>query len=191
MTIKGLQAALELPGPKGYDRVSRAIRDLKRARFIERTGRGTYRYVGEPEDLDYTRSQKRMVRIIRIRTKRREPFTARKLSELSESSLSWAKRYIRLLVKKGYLKNVGFERIGRSKVRAPVYLADDTRLNDAWPAMRRQKKTAEIDDALSRIREMAYQVARDCEANRESLVSVSNLLKSMSTEINSVLVEMG
>ncbi|MBW2052736.1 MAG: MarR family transcriptional regulator [Deltaproteobacteria bacterium] len=187
MTVKELQEALLLPGAKGYARISKAAQDLMKAGYVERIAPATYRYLGEPRDLDYLQTQKRMVRIIRIRTKRREPFTARKLAELSDCSADWAKRYIKRLLTSGHLEKVSYELLGPSRVKAPTYLAMDEKLNEEWPTMRRQKKTSKLDHAAKKIREMAYQAAANCQADRESLIATAVCLRGMISLIQETL----
>jgi len=179
MTVKGLQTAMNLPGQDGYNRISTACQSLKRAGSVRKSGKGTYRFVKEPGDIDYCRTQQRMIRVIRIRTKRQEPFTARVLSELTDSSLDLAKRYIVLLKKEGFIEAVGKTRVGKSNVPTPVYLANEDKLNDEWPAKRRRRKTSEMDEIVINIRDIAYRIARECEANRESIMAIDEHLKTM------------
>ncbi|MBW2062624.1 MAG: hypothetical protein JRI95_13835 [Deltaproteobacteria bacterium] len=187
ITIKGLQEILGMPGSKGYARISHAARDLMLAGYIERTAPATYKYVREPKDLDYAKAQKRMVRVIRIRTRRQEPITARKLSELSDCSLDWSRRYVNYLVKNGYLERTGFERVGQSKVKASVYLGVESKLNDDWPSIKRQRKTAKLDRITAKIRERALTVARECQASRESLAVTADHLRDMISLIENAL----
>lgn len=179
ISIKGMQEALGIPGPKGYSRITVAARDLMRRECIKRTSPGTYAYVGEPKGLDYSRAQRRMIRVIRIRTKRSAPFTARQLAELAECSHDWTKRYLTFLKKEGYVAAVGAVRVGPSRVKTPVYLAVPEKLNEEWPAMRRNKKTSDIDAIASKIRETAYKVARECDADAGSLKKAMGDLREM------------
>jgi len=179
ISIKGMQQALGLPGPKGYSRITQAARDLMRRGYIKRTSPGTYAYVGEPKGLDYSRARRRMIRVVRIRTKRSAPFTIRQLSELAECSYDWAKLYINFLRKEGYITAAGVARVGPTKVKTPVYLAVPEKLNEEWPAMRRKKQTSDIDAIASKIRETAYKVARECDANAGSLKNALGDLRGM------------
>ena len=185
ITLKGLQSALGFEGANGYARISRAALDLMKSGHLVRVAPGTYRYVEKRTDLDYSKGQSRMVRVIRIRTKMQEPFTSRKLSELSDCSLDWSKRYVRFLFDKGLLIRVGFERAGRTK--APSYLGVEDRLNEDWPAMRRRKKTSEVDSMLEQVREKAYQVARVCQADPESLQFIRGALSHMADLVENVM----
>jgi len=189
MTVKGLQAALSLPGEKGYARISRAAQDLMKAGYIHRAAPGTYRYAGEPRDIEYCTRQRRMARVIRIRTTRHEPFTARELAELAEVSLDWSQRYISFLVQQGFLETAGVKRVGPSRVKAPVYLASLGRLNDDWPVLRRQRRTAGLDTVAARIREGALTLARDCRASRESLETTAVELDRLALSIRKALAE--
>lgn len=172
ITIKGLQAALGLDGARGYARVSMAAQSLMKAGYIERSAPGTYKFIREPQDMDYSGAQRRMVRVIRIRTRKRSPITARALSELAGCSLDWAKKYLTFLSKQDFIERVGFERVGPCKVKAAAYLGNDERLNEDWPALRRNKKTSEIDGLVERLRGMAFSAAEKCEADEGKLMSL-------------------
>ncbi|MBW2090933.1 MAG: hypothetical protein JRI34_02265 [Deltaproteobacteria bacterium] len=189
ITIRGLQEALGLPGSKGYARISHATQDLVRAGYIKRTSPATYKFVRGPRDLDYSQAQKRMVRIVRIRTRRHEAFTARILSELSGCSLDWAKRYISFLLKSGYLERVGYTRTGPKNSKAAAYLGVEERLNDEWPAMRRRAKTSELDEAVARVKALAFRVAREVVGTRESLRWASGYMQGMVDIIEEALSE--
>ncbi len=169
MTIKGLQEVLGLPGPKGYARISRACCELMKGGYIARVRPGTYEYAGEPKDLEYMKTQQRMMRVIRIRTRRREPFSVTRLAELSECSRYWAKRYVTFLARKGFIERVGFERVGANRARAGLYLGVEEKLNTDWPCMKRRAKTAHLDEKVAEVRRLALQVSRECDSNRAAL----------------------
>ena len=179
LSVRSLRAALGLEGEKGYARISRAAQDLEQAGYVRRVAPATYQFIGVPKDLDYAGTQRRIVRIIRIRTKRNAPFTARKLAEMAECSINWAQRYVLYLRKQGYLESVGFDRVGRCMVKAPTYLAPAEKLNDDWPAMRRISQTKLIDVKVAELREMAYQVANECSADKKTLQKLTDQLRQM------------
>jgi soluble cytochrome b562 len=186
ITIKGLQAILDLPGAGGWARISHAIRDLSRTGYVERCGRATYRYLGEPEGLDYAAGQKRMVRVIRIRTRRREPFTARQLAELAEVGLDWAKRYLSFARKQGLIGQRGMTNTA-ANVRAKLYLGVEESLNEEWPALRRQAKTEQLDNAVSEIRKETIRMAGDCRACRETLTGMRDGMVRLIASIDAAL----
>lgn len=187
MSIIEVRNILELSGSNGYARISNVMRDLMRAGYFERVARGTYAWRGEPKDLDYAQAQRRMVRIVRIRTKRREAFTVRKLAELSGCSVDWSRRYVAFLVKQKLLERTGFESVGVSQVKAPLYLAAESRLNEEWPAMHRKKRTSDIDAVAERIRKMAIKINRECQATTASLKVMTGYLRAMADIAEKVL----
>ena len=188
ISIKELQVVLDFYGPRGWARISNAIQSLLKAGYVERVSRGTYCYKGELKDLDYCKGQNRMARVMKIKTKQMEPFTVRKIAELSDCSLNWAKRYIKFLLTKVYLKRVGFARARFTRV--PIYLATDDKLYEDWPAMRRHRKTSETDKAVTSIRETAYKVGRDLQTNRESLTKAIDDTRNMLDMLNETLANM-
>jgi len=179
---------LGLDGPNDYPRISNACRDLARTGRVKKVAAATFEYVGEPKDLNYTTSQRRMVRVIRIRSKRREPFTVRRLSELAGCTLDWAQRYAKFLREKGFIEKAGMVTVGCT--RAPVYLAVDEKLNDEWPALRRQKKTRAVDNDVAKLREMAFRIGRELKADKESLKFYAGYTEAMLDAINSILRKM-
>lgn len=146
---KDLRDALGITESKDVDRVAYAIKDLRKAGHIVRTGRARYRFGRERKDIEYVDGQRRMMRVIRIRTKKAEPFSARTLAELADISRDWAVRCVRFLVREGFMERVGVEHVGPSRVRAPVYLAVEGKLNDEWPAYRREKVRRLEDERVS------------------------------------------
>ena len=187
-TVKALQETLGLDGEKGYARVSRATQDLRKAGYIEKTAPATYRYVGTPLDLKYSKGQIRMMRLIRIRTKRGEPFTARLLSELADVSLDWSKRFVQFQVRQGFLYREGTTRVGPSRVPTPVYLGSPEKMNDEWPVMRRWKRTAGLDNQAARLREAAFSLGRDVRGTRKSLLSAADRLDQLAREVRESLI---
>lgn len=183
ITVKGIQSLLQLPGPEGYARICHAVRDLTRAGYIERSGRAQYRYVGEPKGLDYADGQKRMVRIIRIRTKRSEPVTARQLAELAEVSFDWAKRYIALGMRHGYLERVGTARTG-ANIPVRLYQGVQDKLNDEWPVIKRHAKTEEVDQAVANVREMSLKIAHQCNGWLRTMLEVKETLGTMMAAVD-------
>lgn len=172
MTVIGIRRALGLDDKKGWTLVNNALRELVKTGCAEKTGKAKYKYLKEPVDDAYLKTQKRMVRIIRIRTKKQEPFTAKILSELSDCSFGWAGRYIKHLVDNGIIERAGYIRQHTRGARAPAYLADEDRLNDNWPALRRRKGTAELDSIMSDLREKAHRIAGFAKPDLESLKEV-------------------
>ncbi len=169
ITIKGLQEVLALEGDEGYARISRACTELKKSGYVEKTGQGTYSFVKEPRGLDRAKVQKRMARIIRIRTNRHDPFTVATLSELAACSRYWAKRYVTFLAKRGFLERVGSQRVGLSRVKAPMYLGVREKLNEEWPAMTACERSRETEERIQKIRTIAIEVARECDANKKTM----------------------
>jgi hypothetical protein len=184
--IKNIQQILGLPNENGYARVARAINDLMKAGYIKRPTYGRYRYVGVPQDIDYAKAQKRMARVIRIRTRRSEPFTARSLAELSDCSPGWSGRYINFLIRKGFLEKAGDE-TSPNKIKATTYLALEEKLNIEWPVMKRNVKAQNLDRLVSRIRAGAFQIGRSCEANKSSLTATREALKGITDMVDECL----
>jgi hypothetical protein len=159
MTMIGLRRSLGLEGKSGWDLISNAAKELVKTGCIEKSGRAKFRYLQEPVDDSYLSTQKRMARVIRIRTKRVEPFTVKKLASLSDCSNNWAGRYIRHLLNHGCLEKVGSKRQFERGAKAPTYLGAEEKINDNWPALRRRKSTARQDKLISGIRENAHRIA--------------------------------
>lgn len=187
ITVKALQDVLGLEGDQGYARISRAARDLMLAGYIERTAPGTYRYVGTPPDIKYSGAQKRMMRLIRIRTKRAEPFTARTLAELTDVSLDWSQRFIRFQLAQGFIQKEGITRVGPSRVPTSVYLGVSEKMNEDWPVMKRQRKTASLDRQAAKVREAVFNLGREIRGNRDSLNSTADQLSALADSIRTAL----
>ncbi len=144
-----------LEGESGYNRVHRAICDLLKAGQAERAERGCYRYVeGRPEG-EPCRAQRTMQRIMWLRSKNGNPFTARRIAELAGCSLYQAQKYLAWLTDKGVLRPAGRAQVSASAY-APLYLGDDPWLgSDAWPLMRAHSRTRQLDACLNEMREIA------------------------------------
>ncbi len=178
-TVKALQEVLAMPGELGYARIYRTTYELMRAGYINRSAPGTFKYVRSPKDIDYSKSQKRMMRVIRIRTRRNEPFTARVLSELADCSPHWSQRYIHFLVSKGLLVRVGYLSTSPNKAKMPTYLALEEKLNEEWPVLKRQRKTEALDKISAEIRAKALNIGRTCQSDTSSLIEVRESVQTL------------
>lgn len=189
ITVKALQTVLAMPGELGYARIYRTTYELMRAGYIKRSAPGTFKYVRSPKDIDYSKSQKRMIRVIRIRTRRNEPFTARILAEIADCSLNGSQRYIHFLVTKGFLARVGYYTISPNKAKMATYLALEEKLNDEWPILRRQRKTESLDKITAAIREKAFAIGRTCQVDAASFLSVRESLQALLDLVDTGLKE--
>ncbi len=155
MRLPEIRDLIGLTGADGYDRVNRAMTDLRKARQAERVARGLWIYAGDRPDSEYCAIQRRMHRIMWKRSKGGETFTARRIAELAECSLYFAQRYIAFLSEKGVLRREGKVQVGRAAY-APLYIGDEAFLgSDDWPVMRATTRTRELDACLNEMRETA------------------------------------
>ena len=144
-----------LAGEEGYARVHRALESLRKAREVERVAVGRYQYAGERPDGASCTKQRRMQRIMWVRSKGGNPFTARRIAELADASLYGTQRYIAFLCGKGVLRKSGRVRVSAAAF-APLYIgADDCLKNDEWPFLRSPGRTQALDDCLNEMRELA------------------------------------
>ena len=177
LRVTEIRDLIGLSGADGYARVNHALRDLRKAKQCERAERGYYRFLeGKPES-DYCKTQRAMQRIMWMRSKNGNPFTARKIAELAGCSLYQAQKYVAWLTEKGVLRQVGKAPVAVTAY-APLYLGDDGYLvSDDWPVMRAQAKTQQLDGVLSEMREIAgrfFSIERldaDTISNLKTLVS--------------------
>jgi hypothetical protein len=172
MTMIGLRRSLGLEGTSGWNLINNAASELVRTGCIEKSGRAKLRYLREPVDDGYLTTQKRMARVIRIRTKRMEPFTVKELAALSDCSENWASRYIKHLLSHGCIEKTGSKRQFKRGAKAPSYLGVEEKLNDNWPALRRRKSTTGQDKLISAIRENAHRIAGFAKPDPDSLEEV-------------------
>ncbi len=176
MTVRELRDLFGLEGEAGYQRVAGALRDLARAGYVERCGEGAFRWLGEPPDLAYSGKQKVMAKLIHIRTRKGKPFTTVDLAEVAECSADWAKRFITMLKRKGFLEGTGKLK-GKSSPR-PMYLATEKAMQlkpEDWPGIKRLEKTRVVDNSFAQISELAASMFCQCrqtnEADRGRLIS--------------------
>jgi len=175
--IPQIRDLIGLAGEEGYNRVSRAIQDLVKAKQCERTDRGLYRFVEPRPESDYCRMQRVMQRIMWMRSKNRNPFTARRIAELSGCSLYTAQKYIAWLLEKGVLRHDGRAQVATTAY-APLYLGEDAYLaTDDWPVMRAQSKSRELDACMNEMREIA---ARFFAVEKIEEETISNLKTAVS-----------
>lgn len=155
LRVTEIRDLIGLEGESGYNRVHRAICDLQKAGQCERAERGRYRYVEDRPEGEFCRTQRTMQRIMWMRSKNGNPFTARKVSELAGCSLYTAQKYLSWLTDKGVLRPAGRAQVSVSAY-APLYLGADAWLgSDAWPVMRAQSRTRLLEACLNEMREIA------------------------------------
>ena len=172
LRIGDIRDIIGLPGADGYARVNRAIVDLIKARQVERFDRGRYRFLADRPDAEYCKKQRVMQRIMWMRSKNGNPFTARKIAELSGVSLYLTQKYIAWLMEKGVLRKEGNIQVAETAY-APLYLGDDDYLaNDDWPVMRALSKTRELDAALNEMRELAQRFFALEKLDKETLLNL-------------------
>ena len=155
LRVPEIRDLIGLAGEEGYNRTHRAICDLLKSKQCERTERGYYAYLeGRPEN-ESCKAQRKMQRIMWMRSKNGNPFTARKISELAGCSLYQAQKYVAWLTGRGILRQVGKAPVAVSAY-APLYLGDEGHLaSDDWPVMRAQPRTQQIEACLGEMREIA------------------------------------
>lgn len=176
MTVRELRDLFGLEGERGYQRVAGALRDLARAGYVERCGEGAFRWLGDPPDLAYSQAQVKMARLIHIRTRKGKPFTTTDLAEVAECSADWAKRFISMLKRKGFI--LGTEHLAGKRSTRPSYLATEEALQvkpEHWPGIKRKMKTRAGDKTIALLSEMAAsmfcQFRQTAETDRGRLIS--------------------
>lgn len=140
-------------GANGYARVNNAVQDLLKAGEIERTGHGRYQWLGKPSGGKRYKSQNRMWRFMWIRTKKNEPFTVRKIHEMTGVAQDTAKKYVTYLLKEGHLEKVGKKRA--FKTRAPLYIIAADKMSTEVAIMQRQREAVNIEGCLDEARALA------------------------------------
>lgn len=183
MRIAEIRDLIGLEGDKGCARVGRAIQSLLKSKEIERSDRGSYIWVNRIPDTAYCKKQQRMQRIMWIRSKTAKPFTARKVSELSECSLYLAKEYITFLRRKGYLYCAGRTRVA-STGYAPTYLIPEDKLNDAFPVMRKASKAAAVNECVEKLQELAASFFRMEDMCGETLSNLRSTAHELAEQID-------
>ena len=154
-------------GANGYAKVNNAVQDLLKVGEIERTGYGRYQWLGKPAGEKYCKSQNRMWRFMWIRTKKNEPFTVRKIHEMTGVAQDTAKKYVTFLLKDGHLENVGKKRA--FKTRAPLYLIAADKISTDVPVLRRQREAAQIENLLEEVRTLAGKFFRVADTKIETI----------------------
>lgn len=176
MGIPEIRNIIGLSGSAGYARVSRAMCDLMKSRQVERCARGLYRYLNERPASDYCAKQRRMQRIMWLRSKRGETFSSRHIAEVAECSLYTAQKYIAFLCGKGVVRKAG--QMYTTTTPAPLYIGEDDYLrDDNWPVMRAQSKTRALDACLNEMRELTQRFFAVETINDET---ISNLKTAVS-----------
>jgi len=178
MGIPEIRDIIGLSGSGGYARVNRAMNDLMKAKQVERCGRGLYRYQKDRPGSDYCAKQRRMQRIMWLRSKRGESFTVRHIAEVAECALYTAQRYIAFLAGKGVIRKAG--QTYTTTTPAPLYSGEDDYLNDdAWPVMRAQSKTRELDALLNEMRDLAQRFFAVDNFTEETLLNLQNTVSGL------------
>ena len=170
-----------LSGDNGYGRVNNAIRDLVQRGEIEKTGYGRYQWLNEVPVDTYCKKQSVMWRYMWIRSKKNEPFTVRDIFEMTGVAMYTARTYTTFLSKNGFLLKCGKKRT--STARAPLYLIDREKMQIKAPGMIRKRESAEVEEKLDRVRELAAQFYYTADTRKATIDS----LLSISTEINGIL----
>jgi len=154
LRIPAIRDLIGLSGQDGYDRVNRAMTDLRKARQAERVDRGLWIYAGDRPDSAYCAVQRRMQRIMWKLSKRGEAFTARGIAELSDATIWYAQQYVAFLIREGVIRKRGQTMM--KTAATPLYIGEDHYLtSDDWPVMRSQSRTREMDACLLEMRELA------------------------------------
>ncbi|WP_319405137.1 FaeA/PapI family transcriptional regulator [uncultured Desulfosarcina sp.] len=170
-----------LSGANGYGRVNNAIRDLVRNGEIEKTGYGRYQWVKDVPVDAYCKKQSIMWRFMWIRSKKSDPFTVRDIFEMTGVAMYTARTYVTFLSKNGFLHKSGRKRT--LTTRAPLYLIDREKMQIEAPGMLRRRESAEIEDTLDQVRELATQFYYTADTRPETI----NSLVAVSAEINGLL----
>jgi hypothetical protein len=172
-----------LSGDNGYGRVNNAIRDLLSKGEVEKTGYGRYRWVKDVPVDAYCKKQSVMWRFMWIRSKKNEPFTVRDIFEMTGVALYTARTYVTFLSRNGFLLKSGRKRT--LTTRAPLYLIDREKMQVEAPGMLRGRKSADIEEKLDQVRELAARFFYTADTKRETLKS----LMATAREIDGLLAE--
>lgn len=187
LRVPEIRDRIGLSGAEGYNRVHRAICDLMRAKQCERAERGCYIYLADRPESAYCKTQRVMQRIMWIRSKNGNPFTARRIAELAGCSLYMAQKYVAWLLEKGVVRQEGRAQVAVTSY-APLYLGEDAYLtSDDWPVMRAQSKTRDLDACMNEIREIAARFFAVEKLDEETL---SNL-KTLASRLGELVGECG
>ena len=182
MRLVVIRDRLGFEGDLGYARINKAVGDLVKRGEVKKYAPGRYRWVGAVPDTEYCKKQKRMQRVMWIRSKKGEPFTARKIHELAECSIYLAKEYVTFLRKKGFIYQAGRARTtGRGY--ASTYLAVEEKLNSEWPVMRKQGKTAIIDECIEKLQALAVNFFRMEDISRETLLNLLTTTVELAVQV--------
>lgn len=182
MRIIQIRDLIGLEGDAGYARVNRALQGLLKSGEIERRSPGRYCWVWSVPDTEFCKKQKRMQRIMWIRTKKAQPFTARKVHELAECSIYLAKEYVTFLKRKGYLVKVGRKRT-TGQAYAPTYLAVEEKLNDDWPVIRKRGKAAAVDECVEKLQALAVNFFRIEDLSAETLLNLKTTARELAEQV--------
>ncbi len=175
LRVTEIRDLIGLSGESGYNRVHRAICDLLKAKQCERVDRGTFRYVADRPESDYCKTQRVMQRVMWMRSKNGNPFTARRISELAGCSLYTAQKYLAWLLEKGVVRQEGRIQVAETAY-APLYIGEDGYLgNDDWPVMRAQSKARDMNAAMNEMREIAAQFFSIERIDAEALSNLKTL----------------
>jgi len=175
LRVTEIRDLIGLSGEAGYNRVHRAVCDLMKARQCERVNRGMFRYIADRPESDYCKTQRVMQRVMWMRSKNGNPFTARRISELSGCALYTAQKYLGWLLEKGVVRQEGRVQVAETAY-APLYIGEEGYLvNDDWPVMRSQSKTRDLDAAMNEMREIAAQFFSIERIDAETLSNLKTL----------------
>lgn len=164
-------------GANGYAKVNNAVQDLLKAGEIERTGHGRYQWIGKPSGGKRYKSQNRIWRFMWIRTKKNEPFTVRKIHEMTGVAQDTVKKYVTFLLRKGHLEKVGKKRA--FKTRAPLYLIPADKISTDVPIMQRQREAAKIESCLDEVRVLAGKFFNISDTRIETIRGLLDIARQM------------
>ncbi len=150
---KNIRDMIGLSGDRGYGRVNIAVCSLVKAGEIVKTGYGRYRWNQDVPESKYCKKQTVSWRFMWIRTKKNDPFTARKVHEMTGIGLYTVTRYIAFLLRTGHVEKVGTEKA--FKTNAPLYLIMPDKMNADVPVMRKRRKTRDLDEKMGEARSLA------------------------------------
>lgn len=153
MRVCEIRDTIGLSGSKGAGRVNNALRDLVRRKEVKRTHYGRYQWVGEAPKDHQCKKQRILWRYMWFRSKKRKPFTVRKVHEMTGVSLYTTKHYVTYLSRSGFLVKVGRK---KSKTTyANLYIVDEARMQIAAPTMQKRQKTIEVESEMDKCRKLA------------------------------------
>ena len=110
-----------LAGEEGYARVHRALESLRKAREVERVAVGRYQYAGERPDGASCTKQRRMQRIMWVRSKGGNPLHRPPDRRARRRVPIWDPALYRLSLRKGRAPQVRPCPGERRRVRAPLH----------------------------------------------------------------------